>query len=901
MCRPTLGSTVLLLFLFHTGISDEYVNTTFPPPKVGQTRQGYCPSNKNSFLFSKRNVVIIENRLKGSVPVSLNITGHKTRNCIITPTQLDGHFVVQYANIHSQKVLQLVINKTIPYSISLKDEISLIVRPMRSKMNILQNYFYVQISIEELQMALLNVPLQQRIVYKKSMNYSRIFQSSVTDVIKQSSSNLKYRLEILEPSSLNGSLNITPNTAIVYVQNDYLLSRYPYRKPKNISFRIFVEDNGKQWKFENVVKLKGEIRKDHCPSQSCSNAEHNRPEFCNGGCGLGSNGSGCVWTVAKHFISCSSNPSTCPDNVCDELESMHFDICPQDCVDSNFVGDRLFVNTYAKPPSGKGIGRMPWTNASLCICNSNPEQCVCRRAMAPVNVVQGTSQPPELNDTVTSRLNPGAEDPVYKPNVLTSRNNYSDGVTRESPVCGALCQILIISGCLLVCLVVLIVLWQSGCIKCLHRGFHKLPFGAHVELQMTTINANYAQNEIFYRIQDIPPTIQQYKLDCDPKWEFPRSNLLFQDILGEGEFGRVVKAQALNIRGHTGYKTVAVKMLKPCATDVDMRDLVTELNLLKQVNNPNVIRLLGSCTQKGPLLVIVEYCENGSLRKFLRENRKRPIYSDHTLTPNSERSLPFDEFGSHSNTTTLRPRDLLSFAWQICKGMHYLSTLKLVHRDLAARNVLVGDCLVIKISDFGLMRDIYEADSYKRTSKGRIPVKWIAIESLYDNVYTAKSDVWSFAILLWEIVTMGATPYPGVTSERLYNILKTGYRMKKPDGCSDELYQIMTRCWSEKPMDRPSFQELCEIFENMLKRNIEYLDLTELQNLTHNEVEEEEEEEEDNMEAVHMVKMRLLNSNIHGSSSQSSSSQYNIPRIEKINESRVGQHTPVEEESYLAC
>ncbi|XP_033111176.1 proto-oncogene tyrosine-protein kinase receptor Ret-like [Anneissia japonica] len=449
-------------------------------------------------------------------------------------------------------------------------------------------------------------------------------------------------------------------------------------------------------------------------------------------------------------------------------------------------------------------------------------------------------------------------------------------------------------------------------------------------MQMTAINANYAQNEIFYRVQDIRPTTQQYKLDCDQKWEFPRCNLLFQGILGEGEFGTVVKAQALNIRGHTGYKTVAVKMLKPCASDVDMRDLVTELNLLKQVNNPNVIRLLGACSQKGPLLVIVEYCENGSLRKFLREHRKRPIYNDNTPTPNSERSLPYDDFAYHSKHNDLGPRDLLSFAWQICKGMHYLSTLKLVHRDLAARNVLVAEGLVIKISDFGLMRDIYEADAYKRTSKGRIPVKWIAIESLYDNVYTAKSDVWSFAILLWEIVTMGATPYPGVTSERLYNILKTGYRMIKPDGCSDEftgatpypgvtserlynilktgyrmikpdgcsdeLYAIMTKCWSEKPSDRPSFQELCEIFECMLKRNIEYLDLTELQQISQND-----EEEEDELPAVQMVKMRLLNSSEQSSSTAGNSRDNSRTEKLPVHALKIKIQASCDEESYFAC
>eukprot|EP00061_Rhincodon_typus_P012027 g37478.t1 len=111
---------------------------------------------------------------------------------------------------------------------------------------------------------------------------------------------------------------------------------------------------------------------------------------------------------------------------------------------------------------------------------------------------------------------------------------------------------------------------------------------------------------------------------------------------------------------------------------------------------------------------------------------------------------------------------------------------QLVHRDLAARNVLVAEGRKMKISDFGLSRDVYEEDSYVKRSKGRIPVKWMAIESLFDHIYTSQSDVWSFGILLWEIVTLGGNPYPGIAPERLFNLLKTGYRMERPENCSEE-------------------------------------------------------------------------------------------------------------------
>ncbi|GLH10116.1 Tyrosine-protein kinase receptor torso [Gryllus bimaculatus] len=157
--------------------------------------------------------------------------------------------------------------------------------------------------------------------------------------------------------------------------------------------------------------------------------------------------------------------------------------------------------------------------------------------------------------------------------------------------------------------------------------------------------------------------------------------------------------------------------------------------------------------------------------------------------------------------------------------MAYLSDIKLVHRDLAARNVLVAEGGICKISDFGLTRDVYEDDTYMKRSKGRVPVKWMSLESLADHMYTSKSDVWSFGVLLWELVTLGASPYPGVAVHNLFHLLKAGYRMQRPDNCSPALYRIMRSCWNESPDDRPTFKELTSIFEKMLQDGVDYLDL----------------------------------------------------------------------------
>ncbi|TMS04320.1 Proto-oncogene tyrosine-protein kinase receptor Ret [Larimichthys crocea] len=131
----------------------------------------------------------------------------------------------------------------------------------------------------------------------------------------------------------------------------------------------------------------------------------------------------------------------------------------------------------------------------------------------------------------------------------------------------------------------------------------------------------------------------------------------------------------------------------------------------------------------------------------------------------------------------------------------------------------------MKISDFGLSRDVYEEDSYVKRSKGRIPVKWMAIESLFDHIYTTQSDVWSFGVLLWEIVTLGGNPYPGIAPERLFNLLKTGYRMERPENCSEEMYNLMLRCWKQESDKRPTFSDISKELEKMMVKSRDYLDL----------------------------------------------------------------------------
>uniref|UniRef100_A0A8C1PVC5 receptor protein-tyrosine kinase n=1 Tax=Cyprinus carpio TaxID=7962 RepID=A0A8C1PVC5_CYPCA len=322
--------------------------------------------------------------------------------------------------------------------------------------------------------------------------------------------------------------------------------------------------------------------------------------------------------------------------------------------------------------------------------------------------------------------------------------------------------------------------------------------------------------------------IDPTQLPYDPKWEFPRERLRFGKILGSGAFGKVVAATAYGLCSADTVTTVAVKMLKPSAHSTEKEALMSELKVLSYIGNHiNIVNLLGACTVGGPTLMITEYCCYGDLLNFLRRKRDAFFssktgdgYYKNLLKSTDNGYMPMRSYQKRSNQTddlSLDTEDLLSFSYQVAKGMDFLTSKNCIHRDLAARNVLLTQGRVAKICDFGLARDITRDSSYVLRGNACLPVKWMSPESLFACVYTFESDVWSYGILLWEIFSLGNTPYPGIpVGSTYYKMIQDGYRMSEPEFAPIEVYEVMRWCWSADPLKRPTFKKLVERTELLL-------------------------------------------------------------------------------------
>ncbi|KAK9537075.1 hypothetical protein VZT92_006811 [Zoarces viviparus] len=375
--------------------------------------------------------------------------------------------------------------------------------------------------------------------------------------------------------------------------------------------------------------------------------------------------------------------------------------------------------------------------------------------------------------------------------------------------------------------------------------------------------------------------IDPLQLPYNQEWEFPRDKLRLGAVVGSGAFGKVVEATAYGL-GTDDATRVAVKMLKPSAHSEERNALMSELKILGHLGyHDNIVNLLGACTRGGPMLMITEYCSHGDLLNFLRahaqdflasvvsedeEEEEREVLYKNTTNQNPrlrsdsgisccseyQEMQPVQSPGQTHlgvQTDSVSVGDLMRFSYQVAQGLDFLSTRNCIHRDVAARNVLLTDRRVAKICDFGLARDIRNDDSYIVQGNARLPVKWMAPESIFQCVYTVQSDVWSYGVLLWETFSLGKSPYPNIAVDtNFYKMIQDGRHMDKPDFAPAEMYQLMTLCWSLEPTDRPTFKTIGQLINRLLPStndtSAHHRDQSTYKNINECREEEEEEEEE---------------------------------------------------------
>lgn len=284
-------------------------------------------------------------------------------------------------------------------------------------------------------------------------------------------------------------------------------------------------------------------------------------------------------------------------------------------------------------------------------------------------------------------------------------------------------------------------------------------------------------------IASVNPDYIETKYVID-EWEVPRESVEISNELGLGNFGMVYRGV------YDKSVPVAIKTISKTASQREKNEFLNEASVMKNFSTFHIIKLIGVVSIENPPFVIMELMENGDLKTYLRRIR------DTRLVPDTCR--------------------IMRMAAEIADGMAYLESKKYVHRDLAARNCMVSKDLVCKIGDFGMARDVYETDYYKIGRKGLLPIRWMAPENLSDGVFTSDSDVWSFGVVLYEILTLAEIPYQGFSNEEvLSHVLHKG-TLNVPRDCPENIHKIMEKCFKWRPSDRPTFMEIVSELEPFL-------------------------------------------------------------------------------------
>ncbi|XP_037036977.1 protein sevenless isoform X3 [Bradysia coprophila] len=373
-------------------------------------------------------------------------------------------------------------------------------------------------------------------------------------------------------------------------------------------------------------------------------------------------------------------------------------------------------------------------------------------------------------------------EPITGPYVTPERQTY---------IMVAICVPIAVAIVIIVTSIVVMAFRRKSLKKNLHGHSPRIPDVELATLRELPRGANLIHsNNILYTHGPLTDT------DIALLPQIRRDQITMTSFLGSGAFGEVYEGIVKTVNVEDAETRVAIKTLRKGATAQEKSEFLQEAHLMSNFKHDHILRLIGVCFDMETLYIIMELMQGGDLLSFLRQSRP--------------------SVGIPSSLTLL---DLVSMCVDIAAGCRYLEEMHFVHRDLACRNCLVSSVdpanRVVKIGDFGLARDIYKNDYYRKDGEGLLPVRWMSPESLVDGVFTSQSDIWAFGVLCWEILTLGQQPYPARNNLEVLHYVRDGGRLGKPSDCPTELYNLMQLCWSYEPDERPTFRYCLEILEKL--------------------------------------------------------------------------------------
>lgn len=434
------------------------------------------------------------------------------------------------------------------------------------------------------------------------------------------------------------------------------------------------------------------------------------------------------------------------------------------------------------------------------LCVKYPENgkrtiCVCVSVLQPAKKGQEcpVPVPPDnasgtKNNTGVIPLQPPFHAVKHSENVTNITQNYTSGHVEQSSTQRTFDItfkiVLPLAGSLIVSAIILVILYRHFRLcRRDKRGKNSAIVVASEDIQLLDKMNVVNKNPSYFRSKTAFGGTKIYVTDI------PSDRIKLKEVVGEGAFGQVYKGEYLNLDNNTS-KSVAVKVLKDGVSNEAREDFEREVETMSAFDHENILKLLGTVSSgnNATPYMVFEYMMHGDLAELLRKNDPNLKKADASLI--------------------LQKKDLIDITTQISNGMKYLTSQHFIHRDLATRNCLVGEGLMVKISDFGMSRDIYTCDYYKIGGSRMLPVRWMSPEAVKWGRFTTESDIWSFGVVLWEMFSFGRQPYYGHTNEEVIKFLDEGILLQRPDECPSVVYHVMLQCWKLDPKERLVFDRI---------------------------------------------------------------------------------------------